>query len=119
MLHCDSADPMRQRIHRMQAKGMSDGAIVSAIVREQGIVALASPPAQGLGPIITWVMPGIALLIGFWIYSMYVRRNRKDPEPLTAVDRAVIDRFHVQIERELGEAAEPDLPNPRTPEPRK
>jgi cytochrome c-type biogenesis protein CcmH/NrfF len=119
MLHCDSADPMRRRIYNMQAKGMSDSAIVSTIVREEGIVALASPPAKGLGPILTWIMPGIALLIGFWIYSLYVRRNRKDPEPLTAVDRAVIDRFHVQIERELGEAAEPESSSPREPESRK
>lgn len=119
MLHCDSADPMRRRIYNMQAKGMSDSAIVSTIVREEGIVALASPPAQGFGPILTWIMPAIALLIGFWIYSLYLRRNRKDPEPLTPVDRAVIDRFHVQIERELGEAAEPDSSSPREPGSRK
>jgi len=108
MLHCDSADPMRRRIHSMQAKGMDDKAIISTIVREEGIVALAAPPAEGLGPIITWVMPGIALLIGFWVYSLYVKRNRKTPEPLTPVDRAVIDRFHAQIERELGESVDED-----------
>ena len=117
MLHCEFADPMRQRIYGMQGKGMSDSAIVSAIVREQGIVALAAPPTEGFGPVLTWVMPGIALLIGLWIYSVYVRRNRKDPEPLTEVDRAVIDRFHVQIERELGEA-EGDPPAPRAPDKR-
>lgn len=116
MLHCESSDPMRQRIYSMQSKGMSDKAIVDKIVREEGIVALASPPAEGFGPVLTWVMPGIALLIGFWIYSMYVRRNRKEPEPLNAIDRAVIERFHVQIERELGEDAEPDVPASRQPE---
>ena len=116
MLHCDSADPMRHRIYAMQAKGMSDKAIVGTIVREEGIVALASPPGEGFGPILTWVMPGIALLIGFWIYSVYLKRNRKEPEPLTATDRAVIDRFHVQIERELRESAEPDVHASRPPE---
>jgi cytochrome c-type biogenesis protein CcmH len=116
MLHCDSSDPMRHRIYAMQAKGMSDKAIVDKIVREEGIVALASPPAEGFGPVLTWVMPGVALLIGFWIYSMYVRRNRKEPEPLNAMDRAVIDRFHVQIERELGEDTEPDVSASRQPE---
>lgn len=110
MLHCDSADPMRHRIYGMQAKGMSDKAIVSAIVREQGIVALASPPGEGFGPMITWVMPGVMLLIGFWIYSTYVRRNRKQPDMLTPVDQAVIDRFHAQIDRELGEAGEEESP---------
>jgi cytochrome c-type biogenesis protein CcmH/NrfF len=104
MLRCDSADPMRRRIYSMKARGMSDGDIVNTIVREQGIVALASPPAQGFGPLITWVMPGIALLGGFFIYSWYVRRNRKEPEPLTPGDQAIIDRFRAQIDRELDES---------------
>jgi len=105
MLRCDSADPMRRRIHAMQARGMGDQAIIDSIVREEGIVALASPPGEGFGPVITWVMPGVALIIGFFVYSWYVRRNRKDPEPLSAVDQAVIDRFRAQIDRELDESS--------------
>jgi cytochrome c-type biogenesis protein CcmH/NrfF len=102
MLHCSSADPMRRRIHEMKARGASDDDVVSTIVREEGIVALASPPAEGFG-LITWMMPPIALLIGFFIYSWYVRRNRQEPEPLSPVDQAVIDRFRAQIDRELDE----------------
>ncbi len=90
----------------MQKRGLNDSNIVSAIVREEGIVALAAPPAQGLGPVITWLMPGIALLIGFFIYSRYVRRNRKDPEPLSAADQVTLDRFRAQIDRELDESPE-------------
>ena len=108
MLRCDSADPMRRRIYQMQQKGMSDDAIVNTIVREEGIVALASPPGTGLGPVITWVMPAVVLAIGFLIYSLYVRRNRKAPEPLTAVDQATIERFRAQIDRELDDS--PDTP---------
>ena len=108
MLHCDSADPMRRRLYAMKARGMSDNDVVSTIVREQGVVALSSPPAASLGGLITWIMPGVALLFGFWIWSRFVKRNQKAPEPLTESDRAVIDRFHVQIERELGEAADED-----------
>lgn len=104
MLRCGFSDPMRHRIYNMQSKGMSDSQIVNTIVREQGIVALASPPGEGLGPIITWVMPGIALLIGFFIWSQYVRRNRKEPEALTPADQAIIDRFQSQIDRELDES---------------
>ena len=37
---------------------------ISTIVREQGVVALAAPPAEGWG-LFTWVMPGVALLLGF------------------------------------------------------
>lgn len=101
MLRCSSADPLRHRIYNLKTKGMSDNAIVNAIVREQGIVALASPPAEGLGPIVTWAMPAIVLLVGFFIYSAFVRRHRKAPEPLTAVDESLIARFRDQIDREI------------------
>ena len=101
MMRCDSAFPMRQRIFRMKQAGMSDEAVVSRIVREEGIVALAAPPASGFGGLITWIMPGLALLVGFFIYSSYVRRNRKQPEPLSSFDRAVIERFQHQIDGEI------------------
>jgi cytochrome c-type biogenesis protein CcmH len=105
MIHCGSADPMRQRIFQMKQAGESDDAVVSTIVREDGVVALASPPSSGWG-LFTWVMPGIALVIGFFVYSAYVRRNRKAPEQMTAGDQAVLDRFSTQIDRELGEDGE-------------
>ncbi len=108
MLRCSSADPLRHRIYNLKGKGMSDNAIVSAIVREEGIVALASPPGTGLGPIVTWAMPAVVLLIGFFIYSAFVRRHRKAPEPLTATDQSLIERFRAQIDRESGE----DPPDP-------
>lgn len=108
MLRCESAFPMRQRIAAMQQAGMGDDAIVSRIVREEGIVALSLPPAASFGGLITWIMPGVALVIGFFIYMFYVRRNRQQPEPLSSFDRAVIDRFHDQINRELDDTPEPD-----------
>ncbi len=103
MLRCSSADPLRHRIFSLKEKGMSDDSIVDSIVREQGIVALASPPAAGLGPIVTWVMPGVVLLIGLYIYSSFVRRNRKEPEVITATDQSLIDRFRGEMDHELGE----------------
>jgi cytochrome c-type biogenesis protein CcmH/NrfF len=106
MVHCESADPIRHRIAQMQSEGKTDNAIVNAIVAQEGIVALASPPATGFG-LFTWVMPAVALLIGFSIYSVYVRRNQKKPEPLTAADQATLARFHQQIENELDESETP------------
>jgi cytochrome c-type biogenesis protein CcmH/NrfF len=104
MLHCGSADPKRHKIFELKQQGMSDDAIVKSFVSEEGIVALSTPPSEGLGPIITWLGPGIALGIGFLIYSWYVRRNRKDPEQLLPVDQAVLDRFRTQIDRELDDS---------------
>jgi len=104
MLHCSSADPMRRRIYEMKSRGISDDAIVNTIVREEGIVALASPPAEGFA-LITWIVPPLVLLMGFFIYSWYVRRNRQELQPLSQADEAVIDRFRAQIDSELGEDA--------------
>ena len=101
MLHCESADPLRRRIHNMKAQGSSDDAIVNAIVREQGVVALSSPPSNGFGGILSWVMPGIVLLIGFLIYGTFVRRNRQESPVLSPADHKLIGRFQDQIDHEF------------------
>ena len=100
MLRCSSADPLRHRIYAAKQKGMSDNAIVDSVVREEGIVALSSPPGQGLGPIITWVMPGLVLVLGFFVYSAFVRRHRQASPALTETDQALIDRFHTEVDRD-------------------
>jgi cytochrome c-type biogenesis protein CcmH/NrfF len=101
MLHCGSADPKRHRIFEMKQRGVSDDEIVSTIVREEGVAALSGPLHHEL---FVWMMPGIALLIGFFIYTAYIRRNRKAAAPLTPVDEALIDRFRPQIDRDLDES---------------
>lgn len=108
MLRCSSADPMRRRIYDMKARGMSDSDVVSTIVREEGVVALSSPPSNGLGGFITWLMPAAVLLLGFFIYSSYVRRNRAAPQPLSPHDQANIERFREQIDRALDDSTERD-----------
>ena len=84
---------------------MSDDQIVNTMVREDGIVALASPPGSGWG-LFAWVMPGIALVIGFLVYSAYVAKEPQGSGQMTAKDQAVLDRFSSQIDRELGEDGE-------------
>jgi cytochrome c-type biogenesis protein CcmH len=106
MLHCESADPMRRRIAQMQSRGMKDDAVIAAIVRQEGVVALASPPATGFG-LFTWVMPGIALVVGFFIYSGWVRRNRQKTTAISEADQAMIERYRAQIDREFGEEDAP------------
>ncbi len=101
MLRCSSADPLRHRIYTQKSQGISDDAIVNSVVREEGIVALSSPPGQGLGPVVTWVMPGVVLVLGFFVYSAYVRRHKREPAEITAVDRALIDRFRNEVDRDF------------------
>jgi cytochrome c-type biogenesis protein CcmH/NrfF len=94
---------MRRRIHQMQMTGMSDQDVVNNIVREEGAVALATPPTDNFGGILTWVMPGVALVIGFFIWSAYVRRNQKAPEVISDADRATIEKYRAEIDDELDE----------------
>lgn len=110
MMRCSYSSPMRQRIHEMKMQGASDNSIVNNIVREEGVVALATPPSDSLGGFVTWVMPAVALILGFLVYSWYVRRNQKAPEPISASDEANINRFRAQMDRELGEASEGGAP---------
>jgi cytochrome c-type biogenesis protein CcmH/NrfF len=105
MLRCSYTEPMRAHIKQLQDNGASDETVVNTIVREQGVVALAAPPAEGWG-LFTWIMPGLALLMGFGVYSWWVRRNRREPQTVSEVDRAVLERFRDQIEDELGEPAD-------------
>jgi len=104
MLHCGYCSPKRERIYEMKQQGQSDDQIVNTFVKEDGIVTLSSPPAQGLGPIVTWIGPGVALLLGFGIYSWYIRRNCKAPAVLVPADQAVLDRFRAQIDSELDDS---------------
>lgn len=100
MIHCSSADPKRQRIHEMKSHGASDDEIVSTIVREEGVVALSAPPSGSIGGLITWVMPGVALLLGFFIYLKYVRGKQQVSAPLSANDEALIERYRSQMDVE-------------------
>jgi len=99
MIRCHFADPMRRRVHDMQKAGMTDDEIVRDIVREEGIVALSSPPTTGWG-LFTWLMPFFAIGIGLWVYTLWVRRNRQPAVEVHPVDTALLDRFRDQIEAE-------------------
>jgi cytochrome c-type biogenesis protein CcmH/NrfF len=115
MIRCHFADPMRRRVHDMQKAGMTDDEIVRDIVREEGIVALSSPPTTGWG-LFTWVMPFFAIGIGLWVYTLWVRRNRQPAAEVHPVDAALLERFRDQIEAdtEEGGAEPPFRAAPRT-----
>jgi len=104
MLRCHYTEPMRARLKAMQDQGQSDKDIINTIVQQEGVVALAAPPGEGWG-LFTWIMPGVALLAGFSLYSWWVRRNRqKEAPPVSDMDQAVLERYRDQIESELGDA---------------
>lgn len=84
----------------MKLQGASDDQIVNTIVREEGVVALSAPPSGSLGGLIAWVMPGVMLFFGFFVYLRYVKGKREQPTPFSANDEALIERYksHMDVE---------------------
>ena len=74
-LECPSAIPMRKQIRSYLKQGMSEQAIIDAMVKEHGMVVLAAPPAKGFN-LVAWVMPFVTLGIGFLIVRRVLLKMR-------------------------------------------
>lgn len=98
---CPSAIPMRKKIEEEIRAGMGEDAIVAGFVEEYGTVVLSTPPAEGVN-LAAWVMPGFAVLIGFFLVG-YVTVNwlsKKRAKPVHTV-RAIDAGVAMRIEDEL------------------
>lgn len=104
MLGCGGAEPGRRKIAAMQAQGRPDAEIIDSFVQEAGIVALASPPAEGFH-LLGYLMPFAGLLLGLGSIVLYIKKFRRPQpaSPLPAVDRTTRDRYQARIEKELAE----------------
>ena len=102
MLECHYSLPAREKIAQMQRAGASDQSIVDSFVKESGLSALASPPAEGFN-LLGWVMPFIALALGLgavaiWFKRFFRRKSATAPE-LPEIDR----KYQERMDRELEE----------------
>jgi cytochrome c-type biogenesis protein CcmH len=102
MLQCHYSLPAREKIEQMQKAGASDQTIVDAFVKESGLSALASPPAEGFN-LLGWIMPFIGIAfglaaVGIWFKRFIRRRSVTSPE-LPEIDR----RYQERMDRELEE----------------
>lgn len=98
-LQCPSAPVMRAAIQEKLAAGLSEQAIIEAMVAQFGPAALAAPPAEGFN-LTAWVMPFAALLLGLWLATVVVRRWRRR-QPAPSPEPALMDRYRSQIEAEM------------------
>lgn len=101
MLGCHYATPKREQIRKALLEGKTDQQIVDAAVKEEGLQALVTPPAEGFN-LLAWVMPfvmiGLGLLaIGFFIKHMNAKRVAAGAPELHSEE---LDRYHDQIEKE-------------------
>lgn len=98
---CPSAVPMRAKIEEQIVAGIDDDAIVAGFVEEYGKVALATPPPEGID-LAAWVMPGLAILIGFFILFYFIAGWLAKKKLRLASTRAPVDpTLTERIEKEL------------------
>jgi cytochrome c-type biogenesis protein CcmH/NrfF len=83
----------------MQALGMSDKEIIDAFVKENGLRALAMPPAEGFN-VLVWVMPFAAIVAGLAAIWLFIQRFRR-PAVVAEIDPASLERYNQQIEKDL------------------
>jgi cytochrome c-type biogenesis protein CcmH/NrfF len=102
MLECHYSHPAREKIAEMQKAGMGDQQIVDAFVKEQGIVALASPPMQGFH-VLAWTMPFIAIGIGLFAIAMWMKRFRRPKPALQPIESALEEKYQKRIEQEMAD----------------
>ena len=99
MLECGYSSPTRRKIAEMQAAGKTDDEIVNAIVAENGKEALAVPHSGifhcGVDDAVRGRPDRVVGDLG--LPPPHVGAPRATP----AVDPAVLDRYHDQIEKDL------------------
>jgi cytochrome c-type biogenesis protein CcmH len=101
MLECHYSLPAREKIGEMQKAGASDQTIVDAFVKESGLSALASPPAEGFN-LLGWVMPFVGLAFGLAMVTLwfkrFMRRKSASAPGLPDIDRRYQERMDKELE---------------------
>lgn len=102
MIGCHYAAPAREKIAQMLTVGAGDDQIVAKFVEQGGIQALVVPPASGFS-LLSWIMPGVAILIGLGGIGAYIRRFRKPAVTAEGVeiDPAVLERYRERIDKDI------------------
>jgi cytochrome c-type biogenesis protein CcmH len=101
---CPSSDGMRNELMAAVTRGDSDSLVQQSFVQKYGPTVLAAPTTSGFDRT-AWILPIIALLLGFGIVVLVVRAWKKRPEPafadgLQPVRGSELDQFREQARKE-------------------
>lgn len=101
MLGCHYATPKREQIAKMLGEGKNEEQIVNAAVKQEGLQALVTPPAEGFN-VLAWLMPFIMIGLGLVVIGFFIKRMsaKRAAAGTPELDDAVLDRYHDQIEKE-------------------
>ena len=102
---CPDSDGMRNELMAGLTRGDSDSLVEQAFVQKYGPTVLAAPPTTGFVNRTAWIVPFVALLLGFVAVVTVVRAWKKRPAPAIAdglrpVRGAERDQFREQARKE-------------------
>jgi len=80
---CTYSDTMRNELMAAVTRGDSDSLVEQAFVQKYGPTVLAAPTTSGFDRT-AWIMPIVALLVGFAILLLIIHSWRNRPEPAIA-----------------------------------
>jgi len=101
MLECHYSLPARQKIATLQKEGQSDETILASFVKESGISALASPPAEGFN-ILGYLMPIIGIVAGLGAIFLFLKKSRKAiPAAVPPLDTEMLARYKERIDKDM------------------
>lgn len=101
---CPDSDGMRNELMVAVTRGDSDSLVQQAFVQKYGPTVLAAPTTAGFDRA-AWIMPVVALLLGFGIVILVVRAWKNRPQPVLAgglppARGAELEQFREQARKE-------------------
>jgi cytochrome c-type biogenesis protein CcmH/NrfF len=96
---CPRSDGMRNELAAGIQRGDSDDLVLQGFVQKYGATILAAPTTTGFNRV-AWVMPFLALVIGFSIAIFFIRRWGKMRAAATPAQVAIDPSFREQARRE-------------------
>lgn len=101
---CPDSDGMRNELMTAVSRGDSDSLVSQAFVQKYGPTVLAAPTGTGFDRT-AWIMPFVALILGFGLVIFVVRAWKNRPAPAIAdglrpIRGAELEQFRDQAGKE-------------------
>jgi cytochrome c-type biogenesis protein CcmH len=101
---CPASDGMRAELQSAVNRGDSDSLVEQSFVQKYGPTVLAAPTTKGFDRA-AYIIPFIALILGFGLIGMVIRSWKNRPAPriadgLAPVKDGELDRFRDQARKE-------------------
>jgi cytochrome c-type biogenesis protein CcmH len=101
---CPSSDGMRNELMASVSRGDSDSLVEQGFVQKYGPTVLAAPTTKGFDRV-AYILPFVALFLGFGLVIMIVRSWKNRPAPaiaggLRSVRGAELEQFRDQAGKE-------------------